>query len=275
MEFTPLTPEQRSFFETNGYLTVPDALDQKTIERLTEVGDRFIATTEPPHNFYANRHIDLALDPALVALTTNPRTVPLVVQLLNWDLRMMRGNIIYKYPQPESDEPLFPDGDGRSFRNWHRDLNNFAANSPIRGTVAVRIGYCLTDFTRANSGVTMMVPGSHKLTEPIRIKAGDYDPPGFVEPALKAGDAYLFSTSTYHMPSVNFTDRVAKGLLVSYCYQWWGQTPPAPDDEVLETMDPITAQLFGKPFAPDQLPLKAWSKEHGLPHEDPPMRVFV
>jgi ectoine hydroxylase-related dioxygenase (phytanoyl-CoA dioxygenase family) len=275
MELTTLTDEQQTFFDENGYLIVRNALDGEMIERLTKAGDRFMATTDPPHNYYANRYIDLTIDESLMALTTNPRILPLVVQLLSYDIYMMRGNIIYKYPQPESPEPLYPDGDGRSFRNWHRDLNNFASNSPIRGNVAIRVGYCLTDFSEMNSGVTMLVPGSHKVTKPLQFKKGSYDPPEFIEPSLNAGDAYLFSTCTYHMPSVNFTNHVAKGLLISYCYRWWAQTAERPPDEVLDKMDPITAQLFYGQFEGDDIPLKQWAKAQGLPHEEPPMRVFV
>ena len=115
-------------------------------------------------------------------------------------IHLMRTHIIYKYPQPPSDDPLYPDGDGRSFRNWHRNLNNFAANHPIRGTVAVRAGYCLSDFTEPYSGMTRLVPGSHRLVEQLPIPQGSLDPTDSVELALQPGDAYLFSTSCYHFP---------------------------------------------------------------------------
>ncbi|NKB71422.1 MAG: hypothetical protein GKR89_30485 [Candidatus Latescibacteria bacterium] len=274
MDFTPLTQAQRSHFDEQGYLIVRRALEPDQVARLIEVGDHFMGTAGEVHNFYANRYIDLTLDPVLTALTVNPRVLPLVVQLLTHDLHLMRGNIIYKYPQPESATPQYPDGDGRSFRNWHRDLNNFAPNHPIRNTVAIRAGYCLTDFSQPNSGVTMLVPGSHKLTAPLRFTEGALDPPNFVEPQLEAGDAYLFSTSTYHTPSVNFTDATAKGYLVSYAYRWWNQGCPRPSEEVLEGMGPIEAQLFGKQYEGLETPLKEWARSHGLDVEDPPMRVF-
>ncbi len=274
MDFTPLTQEQRDHFREHGYLIIPDALEENLRKRVVAAGDRFMETAGPIHNFYANRYIDLTIDDALIDLTTNSRIVPLVVQLLSHNIHLMRGHIIYKYPQPASDDPLYPDGDGRSFRNWHRDLNNFSPDHPIRGTVAIRVGYCLTDFPSPNAGVTMLVPGSHKLIEPMRFKKGALDPPGFIEPALRAGDAYVFSTSLYHTPAINFTIDTAKVLLISYAYRWWAQQHPTPPDEVLERMDPITAQLFCKPWEGDDVPLRAWAAEQGLPVEDPPMRVF-
>ena len=95
------------------------------------------------------------------------------MQLLSPDIHLMRANAIYKHPQLLSREPVYPDGDGRSFRNWHRDLNNFAPNNPIRGTVAVRVGYCLTDFSQTNSGITL-------LSCRLRLETRIYLAPAFI-----------------------------------------------------------------------------------------------
>jgi ectoine hydroxylase len=275
MDFVELSSQQRQDFARDGYLVVPQALDEETVDALVGIGDHFMKTAGPVHNFYANRYIDLRQDPALIALSTHSPTLPYVLQLLSPEIRLTQANIIYKYPQPASDTPIYPDGDGRSFRNWHRDLNNFSPNHPIRGTVCIRAGYCLTDFTEPDSGVTLLVAGSHQLKEQLRFEQGRLDPPNFIELKLRAGDAYLFSTSTYHTPAVNFTDRTAKGLLVSYAYNWWTHRHPMPDEAVLDGMDPITAQLFGREFHGAAVPLRQWGNKHGLDVDEPPMRVFV
>lgn len=274
MNFTPITQGQREHFKEHGYLIVPGAITDDLLNRLVSVGDKFMKSPDPIHNFYSNQYIDLTLDEALIELSIHSQTVPLVVQLLSYNIHLMRGHLIYKYPQPASNDPVYPDGDGHSFRNWHRDLNNFSEDHPIRGTVAIRVGYCLTDFPSPDAGMTMFVPGSHKLNEPLRFKKSSLDPPGFIEPVLRAGDAYIFSTSLYHTPAVNFTSEIAKVLLISYAYRWWAQHHPKPPDEVLKRMDPITAQLFCNPQEGDDVPLRLWAAEQGLPVEDPPMRVF-
>ena len=275
MNFVPLREKERAFFEENGYLVVPDLLDAETIARLIEVGDRFMESAGPVHNYYANRYIDLLYDHALFELATRSPAVPLVMQLLSPDIHLTRANLIYKHPQPASDEPIYPDGDGRSFRNWHRDLNNFASNHPIRGTVCIRVGYCLSDFSQANSGVTLLVPGSHKLEQPLVFEEGALDPPSFVELSLNPGDAYLFSTSLYHTPAINFTERTAKGLLVSYAYRFWAHKHPLPSEEALAQMDDMATQLFGVQFDGGRVPLREWASTQELDVAEPPMRVFV
>ena len=277
MEFIPLSDVQQRSFDEHGFVVVRNAIDADVVERLTAAGDRFMETAGPVHNFYANRFIDMWYDDTLLGLATNPRILPLIVQLLSPSIQLTRTHIIYKHPQPRSDDPLYPDGDGRSFRNWHRDLNNFAPNHPIRGTVSIRVGYCLTDFTEPCSGVTLLVPGSHRLVEQIRIPKGSLDPADYVELPLQPGDAYLFSSSCYHFPALNFQRSPAKGILVTYAYRWWSHGHPRPADELLETMDPIARQLFGDATADEeQLPLRHWAREHALPNaEVPPMRIFV
>ena len=277
MEFIPLSDVQQRSFDEHGFVVVRNAIDADVVERLTAAGDRFMETAGPVHNYYANRFIDMWYDDTLLGLATNPRILPLIVQMLSPNIQLTRTHIIYKHPQPRSDDPLYPDGDGRSFRNWHRDLNNFAPNHPIRGTVSIRVGYCLTDFTEPCSGVTLLVPGSHRLVEQIRIPKGSLDPAGYVELPLQPGDAYLFSSSCYHFPALNFQRSPAKGILVTYAYRWWSHGHPRPADELLESLDPIARQLFGDATNDEeQLPLRHWAREHGLPNaEVPPMRIFV
>ena len=42
MDFAKLADEQRDFFDANGYLIVPNALDQQTIEQVAAAADRLM-----------------------------------------------------------------------------------------------------------------------------------------------------------------------------------------------------------------------------------------
>ena len=288
MEFIRLTNDQLQHFDENGYLVVPKAIDRDTVEKIVEIGDRFMEfelcrshKDSKPINYYFNRYFDLTQNETLLQIVTNSNTVPLVVQLLSSDIRLSGGNLIYKYPQPVSPTPVYPDGDGRSFRNWHRDLNNFSPNHPIRNTVAIRVTYCLTDFSQPNSGVTLLVEGSHHLTNPLHFDKqdskrpeADIYPDKVVELSLRPGDAYLFSTLIYHTPAVNFTNNVAKVLMANYAYRWWGEPVYQTTDEVFDKVDEIGTQLLGKRIS-GNLPLTEWAKKHGILSDEPQMRIYV
>jgi hypothetical protein len=48
------------------------------------------------------------------------------------EIKLSQAQLTYKFPQDPAATPVFPDGDGNSFRNWHRDLNNFGIQTPAR-----------------------------------------------------------------------------------------------------------------------------------------------
>ncbi|MDP6594999.1 MAG: phytanoyl-CoA dioxygenase family protein [Candidatus Poribacteria bacterium] len=287
MEFTRLTPAQKEHFDLNGYLVIRNAIDQETIDHVVEIGDPFMTAElvrehgEPvAKNHYFNRYFNLTQDDVLLQLALNPSTVSLMTQLLTPDLRLSGGNLIYKYPQPASETPIYPDGDGRDHRNWHRDINNLAPEHPIRNTVSIRVAYCLTDFSLPNSGVTHLVAGSHRLTAPLRFQRtsatqpeADVDPPNTIEPQLQSGDAYLFNTLTYHASGVNFRGQVAKIVMATYAYHWWGGTTYSPDPSVFQQVDAIGGQLLGRRSDGEQ-PLVEWARQHGILYQTSPMRIY-
>ena len=83
MEFIPLTDVQQRSFDEHGFVVVRNAIDADVVQRLTAAGDRFMETAGPVHNYYANRYIDMWYDDTLLGLATNPRILPLIVQLLS------------------------------------------------------------------------------------------------------------------------------------------------------------------------------------------------
>ena len=75
--FVQLTETQRRDFDENGYLIVRQALDQATIDRLLEGGDRLMESFEY-EDYYAHRRPGLIQEEdAYASLVTNSSTVPL------------------------------------------------------------------------------------------------------------------------------------------------------------------------------------------------------
>ncbi|SVB35551.1 uncharacterized protein METZ01_LOCUS188405, partial [marine metagenome] len=92
VEFIRLTNEQFHHFDEKGYLVVPQAIDRDTIEKIVDIGDRFMEfelcrshKDSKPINYYFNRYFDLTQHETLLQVVTNSNTVPLVVQLLSSD----------------------------------------------------------------------------------------------------------------------------------------------------------------------------------------------
>ena len=87
--FTELTEEQRQQFRDEGYLIVRNVLDDVSISRLIEAGDRIIAKEDRFNRFQTNGGLYdgyrncITMDDAFIPLLTNGKvTLPLVIQLL-------------------------------------------------------------------------------------------------------------------------------------------------------------------------------------------------
>ena len=277
MDFVRLTEKQLQDFDGSGYLIVPQAIDAQTVALLTESGDQLMTSFEY-EGFYAHRRHGIVQEEPFLSLVANPSTVPLIIQLLGTNIHMTNTALIYKHPQ---DQILV------SERNWHRDVGvHLDLGHDHLPRVGLKIGYCLTACMESNSGSTLLVEGSNNLTQPLVIPTEQTDPTEFHEPFLKAGDAFLFESRTYHAPALNFTNSVTKSVIYGYHYRWIkpdyylrhydGQQQPAKD--LLTKMDDITRQLLGAftdttgRTAPDGIewPIREWTETYNIALEQSP-----
>ena len=270
MNFTYLEPEQRESFEKDGFLVVRKALDPGTIEGLVEEGDQlaqgFLTKPEvldrPEYN-----HLDLR--PGLLRsgvfrdLVSHSATVPLIVQLLSPNIHLHSTSLTYKRPE-NPNAPTFR-------RGWHRDIR-IPEDLGHRGLpcVGIKVCYCLTDFHRLNSGMTLMARGSHLRSTPLVIPEGRVDPVDVevCDLELDAGDALLFENRIFHTAAPNSTDRASKVVIYGYAYRWMKQEVylDSPGTDLLWETDLITQQFLGRYRDIDTRPwaLSDWAETHGI-----------
>ena len=114
MKYRELKSDERRFFDDNGYLVVREALDEEMLQRVVEAADRLVAGryTETGGRRASLSNV-VALEDTFVPLLTWETTVPLIVQLLSYNIRLTKSHLIFKYPDPEgASEPTY----------WHRDV---------------------------------------------------------------------------------------------------------------------------------------------------------
>jgi ectoine hydroxylase-related dioxygenase (phytanoyl-CoA dioxygenase family) len=276
VDFIPLTPEQRRSFEEDGFLVVRDALDAEAVARLAAAGDRraraFLDKPELRGRAEYN-HLDLRPglleDEAMLWLVAGSRAVPLVVQLLGPNIQLHSTALIYKRPE-DPDAPPFR-------RGWHRDARMARdlghGGLPLTG---LKVCYCLTDFQRPDSGMTLFARGSHLKTEALVIPKGEVDPRDaeVCDLRLNAGDAVLFENRIFHTAAPNRSGRVSKVLMYGYAYRWMKPEVylDVPDERLLRRADPVTRQLIGGYRDVDTPPwaLQRWAERHGVLREPVP-----
>jgi ectoine hydroxylase len=239
-----MTDEQRETFERDGYLVLRDALGPDETARLCAAVDRvWFAHRGAPAAAGADALHLLAFagrDEAFLELLDHPVTLPLVVDLLGWNVFMHHCHLDVHPPEPPEDDAVW---------RWHQDggRQNLDLETEPRPRMSVKLAYFLSDCSEPGRGNFRVIPGSHRRNTLVRPQdGGTPDPPG-AEPVLaNAGDAVLFDRRLWHMRSRNRSAITRKALFYAYTYRW----VRARDDlevrpELRATLTPDRAQLLG------------------------------
>jgi ectoine hydroxylase len=259
------TPEQLRHFDEQGYLIVENALSPDLLGRLQEaVGrletrERLAQDLKPETTMTKFRTV--VEDDTFLDLLDNPKTFPLLWDILGWNIQLYISHLIVYPPEPK-DVEIKPGG-------WHQD-----GGRPVpemerpHPRLSLKISYWLSDVDTPEHGAMQIVPGSHKLdTKPPACDTGE----GVLPICAKAGTAVLFDRRMWHRRGTNTSDTTRRVLFFGYSYRWLrGLDYNNMPEEILAKCDPIRRQLLGdgvdvkgwwQPTEAD-VPLKGWLRQH-------------
>jgi ectoine hydroxylase len=241
---TGLTDMQRATFERDGYLAIPAALSPDEVARLGDAVDRV---------WWAHRHVPavrgaealhllafLGWEEAFLELLDHPVTLPIVVDLLGWNIFMYHCHLDVHPPEPEETEPRWM---------WHQDggRQNLELETEPRPRMSVKVAYFLSDCGEPGRGNFRVLPGSHRRNKlPRPEEGGTADPAGAVPVLAGAGDAVVFDRRLWHMRDRNRSTLTRRALFTAYTYRW-----VRPRDELhvrpelFGVLTPVRAQLLG------------------------------
>jgi ectoine hydroxylase len=266
---TFITQEQKRSFESDGYLVVENAIPLELVDRLLEVVDRLYAEGVKKDGLTKANKWDLrnciVHDDAFLELLTWPKTFPLVVDILNWNIKLITSHLIVREPSPpEADE--FWKGE-----SWHRD----GGGSPTDMTephprLFIKVAYFLTDLSEKGRGAIRFVPGSNRLMGRPAQSEDMPDPYGAIEIQCKPGTAVLFEQRTWHAVGPNRSDLTRKAVFFGYGFRWlqpmdYVKMP----QRLIEKANPIQRQMLGYLthntgfYLPteEEIPLRKWVAE--------------
>jgi len=259
------TEEQLRQFNDEGYLIVEDALTPDLLGRLNEAVDGVeknerAAKGLGPDDMVA-KFRTVVEDDTFLDLLDNPKTFPLLWDILGWNIQLYISHLIV-YPPEKKGGDINKGG-------WHQD-----GGRPVpemerpHPRLSLKISYWLSDVTSPENGAMEIIPGSHKLdTKPEGCDSGV----GVMPVCVKAGSAVLFDRRMWHRRGINTSDITRRVLFFGYSYRWlrgldYNNLP----EEVLSKCDPIRRQLLGdgvdvkgwwQPTEAD-VPLKGWLRDH-------------
>ena len=260
-----MTEQQRFFFDQQGYLVVPDVLDTPMLDRLLAAADRVDAQERASKGIKAGAMMTkfrtIVEDDIFLELLDCPKTLPLVWDILGWNIQHYISHLIYYPPEARETADLKPGG-------WHQD-----GGRPVpemerpQPRLSLKVAFWLSDVSEIENGGIRIIPGSHKLDRPPDLEREDE----ILQVTTKAGTAVLFDRRMWHSRGTNISDVTRKVLFLGYSYRWLrGLDYNVIPDEILEKCDPIRRQMLGdgvdvkgwwQPTDAD-VPLKTWIAEH-------------
>ena len=259
------TEAQLKQFNDEGYLIVEDALSPDLLARLNDAVDRVEAKERETKGLKSDALLGkfrtVVEDDAFLELLDNPKTFPLLWDILGWNIQLYISHLIV-YPPEQKKREINPGG-------WHQD-----GGRPVpemerpHPRLSLKISYWLSDVDTPEHGAMQIMPRSHKLdTKP---EGSDADK-GVMPVCVKAGTAVFFDRRMWHRRGINTSDVTRRVLFFGYSYRWLrGLDYNLIPENILGKCDPIRRQLLGdgidvkgwwQPTEAD-VPLKSWLREH-------------
>lgn len=210
-----MTPEQRLFYETNGYLVFPEALTANELAQVRAAADRAESLWRADPTRLGNRGPKLhqvqaiiEYDDLFLDLMEHPKIFPIVRELMGEDVVMIDNDYFITPPSVQT------------HAHWHVDVGLPGVYHP-RSTLMVKVFFLLSDVPPRGGG-TALLPGSFRYPMDYQFPKVD-DPaqmPGAVRMEYPAGTAYLFNGRTYHAALNNNTDQTRRVLIFNYGHFW-------------------------------------------------------
>lgn len=210
-----LTDVQRLFFETNGYLVIPNALSSDELKAVKEAAARAEATwrTDLTRPGWRRENIQqvqaiIEYDDIFLEPMEHPKVFPLIKELLGRDIQMI-----------DNDYFITP-AHSKTHANWHHDVGMPGVYHP-RSTIMIKAFFLLTDVSE-DGGCTLYLPGSHRYPTDFRLPKVDnpVEMPNHAKMAYPAGTAYFFNGRTYHAAANNDSDVDRRVLIFNYGHFW-------------------------------------------------------
>ncbi|HIM11147.1 TPA: hypothetical protein EYM26_10110 [Candidatus Poribacteria bacterium] len=244
--YVTMTPDQRNFFESNGYLVIKDAVPADVVAELNAAVDEIYERNKQANHLEGNGKLNLrnclVHHQAFLQLLDCPRSAPFAWQILNWNVQMITSHLIV-LPSLEEE----PSNEVKNKIGIHRDGGTSAREmQEPHPRIMLKIAYAISDQTDTSSGATVLVPGSNRMngTPPTDPETGGAR--GMISMNVKAGDAFVFEQRTWHGIGHNWSGKPRKTIFVGYAYRW-----VKPMDyivmpkEIIDQCNPVQKQLLG------------------------------
>jgi hypothetical protein len=203
------TPEERAFFDREGYLNLPQRLTDDEIALYIDAIDRQVASdpTYDSAKFYGKENI-VERDPVFASLIDHPRHVGYAYDFYG---ELLKLHISQYFLRPK----------GGDHNLWHPDgaravpYQVYSPDLPCQ----MKVAYWLTDLPSPKMGNLVMRPRSQR-----QQYSEHYDTHNQADDELvlcvPRGTITLMNCNVWHRVEPNETDVLRKNIFLAYCPSW-------------------------------------------------------
>ncbi|MBM7567745.1 phytanoyl-CoA dioxygenase family protein [Paenibacillus sacheonensis] len=256
-------PALVSQFHRDGYLILRNVLPDERVARLNLAVDELIAGE--PESLSYNWYNSVERHPAFADLIDEPALLPLMVNLLGFNIQLHISHLTVRRPNPGDSKT-----ESQSFINWHQDGPHpqFPRIHGLTSTYYMKACYILSDMSEPDRGNTKIISGSHLKADfaPVQTNV-DVPVEGELQVCGKQGDVFIFPQNLWHAGAPNRSGFTRRQLFFGYSPIWMRPIDyHRASDALLANASPIRRQLLGdissncfKYYVPDEsmVPLKS------------------
>ncbi|WJH34638.1 phytanoyl-CoA dioxygenase family protein [Paenibacillus sp. CC-CFT747] len=267
-------PALKEEFNEQGYLLLRGVLSPEKVTRLNQAIDELLAQEKESLSY--NLYNSVERSPEIADLIDHPDILPLVVNLLGYNIQLHISHLTVRKPNPDDLQT-----ETQSFINWHQDgpHPSFPAIHGLTSTYYIKTCYILSDMSEPDRGNTKIIPGSHN--KPFRPGHHNVreELPGEKQVCGEPGDVFLFAQNLWHAGAPNRSSLTRRQLFLGYSPIWMRPIDyRTPSPELLKDASPYRRQLLGiiddnpfKHYVPDEsmVPLKKLYRGDSAAGSDP------
>lgn len=220
----------------DGYCCVREVLSADEVVELRQAAFDIAESSAPGSTPGKDplHHLGLAFaHPRFTDLASDARMVALLSEALTPNIHVYHSHLDIHPPEPPSD----------AWR-WHEDGGRMTADLDMRALLSVKVGYFLSDVEAPGFGNLMVIPRSHRWTDPLPRTPGQ-EPEGAIPVLARAGDAVLIDRRVWHARSTNTSDRTRMVAFFGYSPRWIAQREITPPELLARETEPLRRQLLG------------------------------
>ncbi len=280
-----ITDRMREELNGSGFTVIENVLDAGACSRVEAGMDEVARRCREARGASPDTSVSLrnavARHEAILDLVDHPDILPLVVDVMGWNIQNRDSVFDYKAPVSTPEEAH------RLSLGWHFDYEEEFAGTTVEGTMPLldfKVGWYISDHTEAGHSTILLVPGSFRWNREQRATwQNRFDPGNIFELRVPPGSVLLWRPTLLHSVSPNLSSHFRKALYISYGPRWIRPSGHVEQNPALiarsspirrqllgamgDLSDPLGADPVGAPasqhwFTEDweSVPLKAWAE---------------